>query len=179
MLNRDKKTMFKVVSLLLLVFMLYGCQTQDSCLLFEPCITRKTPLSIEETKKLDYPLYLPSSQTVSSLNLQDPPTISLKRYDEVCEYLQMQFSTQDASRGDILINISSGCINKYVISSMYLDELSLSWAEEQRAYLLDNDGTVWLVFNEQTQGIEYEVSSGRTLSETMLFLESMELVSVK
>ena len=52
-------------------------------------------------------------------------------------------------------------------------------AEGQTAYLLDEDDVITIIFEEQTQGIRYFVFSSKTLTETMLFLESMELVSTE
>lgn len=74
MQHYGKKWIFKIAGILLFLLVLQGCATEDSCFIFEQCITRVAPLSLEDAKNLEYPLYLPASQTLELFELQEIPT---------------------------------------------------------------------------------------------------------
>ena len=172
------KLILKIASyLFVLAIILLGCKAQDSCSSMATCTDRQVPLSLNKVQQLSYPLYLPDSQTLRDLNLKKEPTFSQNFYDELCEYIEVRFdSLFDTDEGGIIIRISNGCDSKYVMSNQYTDEFFLDWAEEQKAYVIDEQR---IIFNEETERIRYFIFSGETFSETILFLESMRPVSTK
>lgn len=132
-------------------------------------------LSINDATENGFPLYLPSTQTVETEQLVFPPDIYHEVYSSTCTYLRIPIQQQGQKIPIVSLQISNGCAYP-VPTSMYTSEIPLSWAENSRAYLIDDLEESIIVFKESMSGFQYLVFFEGPVDSTIDLLESMDHV---
>lgn len=132
-------------------------------------------LSINEAVEHGFPLYLPSTQTVKIEQLVFPPEIYHEVYNSACSYLIIPIERQGQETPIVALQISNGCAYP-LPSSMYTSDMPLSWAENGKAYLIDDHEEPIIVIKESMSGFQYLVFFEEPLNSTIDLLESMEYI---
>ena len=185
-----KKSTFSLFVLILaLLFVIFLGRSFVEKILFPPCepaspstincsptnTVNEVNLSINEAVEQGFPLYLPSAQTVETEQLVFPPSIYYEVYNSTCTYLRIPIQQQGQQIPIVSLQISNGCA--YPLSSeMYVHEIPVSWAENGKAYLIDEFEESAIVLKESLNGFQYLVFFEGSLDSTVELLESMEFV---
>lgn len=156
-----------------------------ACLLlvFTSCTSDVTnverPITINEAVEMGFPVCLPSSELIRTMNLDSPPLTIFEEMgtpmDEVCSSVKILFYRGDQTQNPVItMRVSNGCA--YPFSPQPLKEICLEWTQNSTARVFESsEGHTILDFT-VSGAFHYMIFSGETLTPTMEFLRSMECV---